>query len=205
MWNAVLRAAVVVFTFATFTSVQAAVYNPQQQLPSATIDAFKSNPAQLLKQYPTGGAELIARVRDLAATEPSTLPLLIELLKNADPVTQVPAIATGLAQVARLASKTNQNYGNQIQAAVAGSGNSIAIAAYQASTGDAPIGAGAAGGAGAGGGGTGVGGATGNPSATGGNNGGIQNFGGLHYANQVGLLPNANVGALTAITSPVQQ
>jgi hypothetical protein len=196
--NWLLRLVAAVAVAAMMTAASAAVYPPQQQLPAATIDAFKENPSSLLTQFPVGGAGLISRVRDLGASDPATLPLLLGLLKTADPKTQVPAIAAGLAQLARLASKADQAYADAIQQGIAGSGNEIAIAAYTASTGDAPIAA-----VGGGGGGTGGGGQTGTGGIIfGSTNTGTSTFGALHYSNSGPLTPTVSVGSLSASSSP---
>jgi hypothetical protein len=200
MWNLVVRAtAAVALTALVSTSASAAIYGPQQQLPTATVESFKSNPSQLLQFYPNGGAGLIARVRDLAASDPTTLPLLIQLLKTLNPETQrgvIGGIATGLAQAARMASRTDQAFANEIQAAVAGSGVPSAVETYQASLGDAPIGAGGAGGGGAGGGGTGAGGPTGTSGFVfgGSNGGGASSFGARNYQTQATSPTTGSVG-----------
>ncbi|MET4802887.1 hypothetical protein [Bradyrhizobium sp. LB11.1] len=161
------------------TAASAAVYPPSRQLQPQIISDFKGAPATLLQQYPNGGPQLISRVRDLGASDPTTVPGLIELLKNpATTKDQLRAIVAGLAQVARMAAQTDQAFANEIQSAVAGSNNPDVIAAYQAATGDVAIAA-AGGGGGSGGGGP----TTGQGSAFGGGGSGVQNFGGLHYAN----------------------
>ncbi|EIG58459.1 hypothetical protein [Bradyrhizobium sp. WSM1253] len=178
-----LRLAAAAALAATISSAaSAAVYPPQRQLPPQVISEFKTTPGSLLQQYPAG-AQLISRVRDLGASDPTTLPALIALLK--DPATtkdQIRAITAGLAQVARMAAATDQAFANEIQAAIAGTGSADVIAAYQAATGDVAI---AAAGGGAGGGGSGSGGPIGNHGNTGGSNNGAPTFGGLHYATTV--------------------
>src|SRR5581483_8089800 len=142
------------------TAASAAIYPPQRQLPATVISDFKAAPNNLLRQYPTGGPQLISRVRDLGASDPTTLPGLIALLK--DPATtkdQMRAIVAGLAQVARMAAQSDQAFANEIQTAIAGIGNPDVIAAYQAATGDVAIAATGGGG----GGGSGSGGPIGNP------------------------------------------
>lgn len=185
-----LRMAAAAALAATISSAaSAAVYPPQRQLPPQVISEFKATPGTLLTQFPAG-AQLISRVRDLGASDPTTLPALIALLKApATTKDQIRAITAGLAQVARMAAATDQAYANEIQAAIAGTGNADVIAAYQAATGDVAI---AAAGGGAGGGGSGAGGPTGNPGNTGGSNNGAPSFGGLHYATTVN--PNASNG-----------
>ena len=104
---------------AAAVSAGAAVYSPQQALPAQTIQQFLADPAALLAQYPNGGPQLIARVRDLAASDSATLNALIGLLATANP-NQSTAIGTALGQVALMAVKTDQAYANQIQEAIAG-------------------------------------------------------------------------------------
>lgn len=204
MWGHIVRAAAAIALIAMMTASNAAVYGPKQQLPAATIDAFKANPSQLLQDFPQGGAELISRVRDLGASDPTTLPLLIGLLQTANPQNQVPAIATGLAQLARLASKGDQAFATEIQTAIAQSGNQIAIAAYQASIGDvliAALGGGATGGgAGAGTGGGGQTSASG--TVFGGNTGPAAIFGGANVPNTFTLGTTSTApAALTTTTT----
>ncbi|UWU85782.1 hypothetical protein N2605_04780 [Bradyrhizobium yuanmingense] len=180
---------------ATITSAaNAAIYPPQRQLPAIVISEFKASPNSLLQQYPTGGPQLISRVRDLGASDPTTLPGLIALLK--DPATtkdQMNAIVAGLAQVARMAAQQDQAYANEIQTAIAGTGNPDVIAAYQAATGDVAI---AAAGGGAGG-GSGSGGPTGNGFPTGGGGGGIVVFGNNTTPNNGSGIGSGSVGGTT--------
>lgn len=177
------------------TAASAAVYPPQRQLPTQVISDFKGAPTSLLQQYPTGGPQLISRVRDLGASDPTTLPGLIALLK--DPATtkdQMRAIVAGLAQVARMAAQTDQAFANEIQTAIAGSGNPEVIAAYQAATGDVAIAAAGGGG----GGGSGSGGPTGTGGfPTGGSGGGASTFGGLHSSNSGSTIGSGSVGGTT--------
>ncbi|MDE5445725.1 hypothetical protein GWG65_30815 [Bradyrhizobium sp. CSA207] len=189
--NFALRLAAAAALAATISSAaSAAVYPPQRALPAQVISEFKGSPTSLLQQYPAAGAQLISRVRDLGASDPSTLPGLIALLK--DPATtkdQMRAIVAGLAQVARMAATSDQAFANEIQTAIAGSGNPDVIAAYQAATGDVAI---AAAGGGAGGGGSGSGGPINGGGNTGGSANGAPTFGGLHYATQ--FSPGASNG-----------
>ncbi|MDA9468299.1 hypothetical protein [Bradyrhizobium sp. CCBAU 53415] len=175
-----VRAVAVIAVASSISSAaSAAVYPPSRQLQAQIISEFKGSPATLLQQYPDGGPQLISRVRDLGASDPTTVPGLIELLKNpATTKDQLRAIVAGLAQVARMAAQTDQAFANEIQAAVAGTNNPDVIAAYQAATGDVAIAA-AGGGGGSGGGGP----TTGSGFAFGGSGSGAQSFGGLHYPN----------------------
>lgn len=197
-----LRMAATAALAVTITSAaNAAIYPPQRQLPATVISDFKASPNSLLQQYPTGGPQLISRVRDLGASDPTTLPGLIALLK--DPATtkdQMRAIVAGLAQVARMAAQQDQAYGNEIQTAIAGTGNPDLIAAYQAATGDVAI---AAAGGGGGGGGTGAGGPTGTSGlATGGNGAGGSTFGNNTTANNGTGTGTGSVGGTTNSVSP---
>ncbi|MBB4365092.1 hypothetical protein GGD65_006156 [Bradyrhizobium sp. CIR18] len=197
-----LRMAAAAALAATITSAaNAAVYPPQRQLAATVISDFKASPNSLLQQYPTGGPQLISRVRDLGASDPTTLPGLIALLK--DPATttdQMRAIVAGLAQVARMAAQQDQAFANEIQTAIAGTGNPDVIAAYQAATGDVAI---AATGGGAGGGGSGGGGPTGTSGfATGGGGGGGTFFGNNTTANNGTSLGSGSVGGTTSSVSP---
>jgi hypothetical protein len=197
-----LRMASAVAVAVTIVSAaNAAVYPQNRQLPVQVISDFKSAPASLLQQFPDGGAQMISRVRDLGASDPTTLDGLIGLLKNtATTKDQVRSIVAGLAQVARMAAQQDQAYANEIQSAIAATGNADLIAAYQAATGDVAI---AAAGGGAGGGGTGAGGPTGTSGfASGGNGGGVTTFGNNRTANTATGTGSGSVGATTNSVSP---
>lgn len=190
-------AAAVAFAATLSTAASAAIYPPQRQLPAQVIADFKASPNSLLQQYPTGGPQLISRVRDLGASDPSTLPGLIALLR--DPATtqdQMRAIVGGLAQVARMAAQSDAAFGNEIQTAIAGTGNPDVIAAYQAATGDVAIAATGGGGS------SGSGGATGGGASSGGSNNGAPTFGGLHYATTVSSNASNGVTGTTNAVSP---
>jgi hypothetical protein len=185
----VVGAAVLVLSAAA----NAACFNPRQQLPANTISTFLANPNQLLEQFGSGGSKMISEVRDLAASDPSTLAAIMGLtgMANND---QLKAIGIGLAQAARVCGRTDQAYGAQIQQAVAGSNNSELVLAYTSGTGDVPIGA-------VGGGGTGTGGPTGGIGNIGGTSGTAQTFGGSPTANSfTNLLNSGSVGTSTTIT-----
>ncbi|MGR4930964.1 hypothetical protein ACIPUD_29760 [Bradyrhizobium sp. CAR08] len=195
-----LRLAAAVALVVTIASVaNAAVYPPQRQLPAQVISDFKGSPQSLLQQYPNGGPQMIIRVTDLGASDPTTLPGLIALLK--DPATtkdHMKAIVGGLALVARMAAQTDQAYGTEIQNAIAGTQNADVIAAYQAATGDAAIAATGGGGAG----GSGTGGATGTSgSANGGSSGTATTFGGTPHTNTAPSF-SGSVGSTGTSVSP---
>jgi hypothetical protein len=104
--------------FAVLTSAAAAVYSPERALPAQTIQEFLSDPAALLAQFPDGGEQMVARVRDLAGSDASTLSALVGLLATAN-TNQTNAIGTGLGQTAVLAVKTDPAYASAIQQAIA--------------------------------------------------------------------------------------
>jgi hypothetical protein len=146
------------------------------------ISQFLANPAQVLQQYPNGGAQLISLIRDVAVAHPEALQTITGLLSGAAADQQL-AIGSGLGQAAQIVVRTNQAYANQIQQAIAASTSEDAKTAFAGVTGNTTI---AATGGGGGGGGGGAGGGTGGPTgstgfAFGGSSGAAQTFGGLHY------------------------
>ena len=129
----------------------AAVYSPQQALPSAAVQQFLANPQGLLSQYPNGGPQLTKAIRDLAASDPSTLATIVGLLKSASP-DQATAIGAGLGQVAELAVSADPAFADQIQTAVVSSQNVSAVVAFSAVVGgDIKLAAATGGGGGGGG------------------------------------------------------
>jgi hypothetical protein len=81
---------------------------------------------------------MIALVRDLVASNPATLPLIIGLLANANPAQQT-AIGTGLGQAAGLCIRPDPAFAADIQSQLAGSTSDNAKNAYAAVTGNQPI------------------------------------------------------------------
>jgi len=141
---------------------------------AAAAAAFLANPGQVLQQNPTGGQQLVSRIRDLAVADPATLQSILQLLATANKDQKV-AIGAGLAQAAKIVVRTNQAYATQIQQAILDTKDQDVVLAYAAAAGDTATGA--AGGAGAAGGGA-VGGQT-NSISTGGTGGGTaQSIGG---------------------------
>ena len=144
---------------ATGGMAHAACYGPQQQLPAATVAQFTGDPAALLTRFPIGGAQMISMVRDLVASDPTTLPLILDLITNANG-DQINAIGTGLGQSALICVRTDQAFANEIQQMVAAIDNQALKLAFAAVFGDQGIGAVT------GGGGLGVGGGGGQTSTT---------------------------------------
>ena len=143
---------------------QAGCYAPSQELPSSSVAQFVASPASVLQASPSGGARLITTVRDLVATNESTLPLVLGLISSASP-DQRNAIATALAQAARICLRSQAEYASKIQQDVAGTNNQEFAQAFAAASGDLPTGA-TGGGAGGGGFGGGIGGPISFPAAT---------------------------------------
>jgi hypothetical protein len=131
----------------SLTPASAACYAPQAQLPAATLTDFTKSPASILK---LSNAELISKVRDLVASSPETLQLILALIGSATPA-QVDAIGTGLGQAALICVRTDQPFATEIQNAVVALANSALTLAFTAVLGDRPIGS-VGGGAGGGGG-----------------------------------------------------
>jgi hypothetical protein len=121
----------------TAAPAEATCYGQQEQLPAATLAQFANSPADILK---LSNAELISRVRDLVASSPQALQLVLGLLGSATP-NQVGAIGTGLGQAALICVRTDQAFATEIQNAVAGIGNNDLTLAFASVLGDRPIGA----------------------------------------------------------------
>lgn len=141
---------------------------------AATVDEFLANPAQVMAQYPNGGAELISLIRDVAISHPEALATITSLLSSGT-VDQQAAVGSGLGQAYNIVLNTDQAYAAQIAAAVGGSNSDSAKTAYSGATGNVSIastGGGAAGGGGGGGGSGGTAGGSGSGTPTGGSNSG---------------------------------
>jgi hypothetical protein len=157
---------------------QAACYSATQQLPAQVTSDFNGSPGQLLTQYANGGAQMISRIRDLAASNPATLQAIVGLIATANK-DQKTAIGSGLAQAARICvppnqavDPANQQFGSvDIPAAITQANDADVKTAYLAILGDVALAAGATGGGGGTGGGAGSGGIGGSPGAGGGNGG----------------------------------
>lgn len=148
-----LVAAAVLVMVAVAAPARAACYGPQQQLPAAALTQFKADPAQILKQFPSGGAQMISMIRDLVASDPTTLPLILDLAAKAN-ADQINAIGTGLGDGALICVKTDQAFATEIQQMVAALGNETLAQAFTGVLGDqgiASVGGGGGGGAGGGG------------------------------------------------------
>ena len=106
-----------------------------QQTGQVTPQQFQANPAQVLTNFQSGGASMIALIRQLALADQADLPLIIGLLANAN-TDQATAIGTGLGQAALASVNTNQAYANDIQTQLAAANNQTASLAWAAVMGD---------------------------------------------------------------------
>ncbi len=130
-------AAVAVSLTVSANVAQAACYTPQQAVSPQEISSFLGNPGRILQQHAAGGPELITQVRDLVASDPSTLAPILGLLSNASKE-QKTAIGSGLAQAAKICVRPDQEYASRIQQAVAESKDQDVVVAYAAVTGEQP-------------------------------------------------------------------
>lgn len=181
-------AALAMFAVLGTVDVGVAQSNSQAAITQA-IANFKANPDQLLSQYPDAGAEFVSRIREIAINDPTALDTIIALLAKATKDQKI-AIASGLAQAARVVVRTDQAYATRIQQAIADTKDLDAVAAYAAASGDVAIAAAGAGGAGSAG-------------ASGGQTNGLGNGGGQGGGNVEGINGNSVNTAQFSFTSAV--
>jgi hypothetical protein len=105
----------------------------EPQVSDITVAAFFADPDQILLENPDGGARLAADVRDLALSDPATLPEILSLLPKATKA-QKAAIGAGLAKAARMTARSNPGYAKEIQQAVVQTKDADLIQAYDAAT-----------------------------------------------------------------------
>ena len=77
------------------------------QLSPQAVSQFLANPGQTLQQFPNGGAQLVSFIRNLALSNPDTLPVIISLLANASKDQQA-AIGAGLGRAAQASLQNNR-------------------------------------------------------------------------------------------------
>jgi hypothetical protein len=116
-------------------AAQAACYGAGEQLPGPTLSQFINDPGRLLTQFPNGGPQMIALIRDLVASDPGTLPLVINLDGKANNE-QVQAIGTGLGQAALVCKRTAQAFSNEIQQMTIAANNRALTQAFAGVMGD---------------------------------------------------------------------
>ena len=138
------------------------------------IAKLQTNPAQIFLDASGNTltvAALISAVRDLTVADKNALKPIVEALKLAS-TEEKSAIGTGLGQAAQALLKTDPPFAAEIQQALAASGDSAAILAFAAVTGNVPIGATGGGAGGAGGAGSSAGGGGASGGGGGGGSGG---------------------------------
>lgn len=109
--------------------------NAQTTLQPSAVSAFQANPGQLLSQFPDGGPGLVKQVRDLVASDKTTLAAIIALARPANQ-DQRKAIAEALAQTAKGYAANDPAFANQIQQSVANAGLPEFAKAYAEAAGD---------------------------------------------------------------------
>jgi hypothetical protein len=172
---------------------QTSPLTPQQ------VSQFMATPSSALAANPNGGGRLVSFVRDLLLSDKATLQSIIALLATAN-ADQQSAIGSGLGQAAQALASTDPNFANEIQRLLAESGSNLAVASYQATTGNVQTGA--AGGGGAGGGGPTSGTST-SGSGGGGGSGGSGGGTGTQSANSQGLTSVNGSGTSASASSSV--
>jgi hypothetical protein len=95
--------------------------NDAAKLNQSEIDAFLSNPSELLERYPAGGPAMSARVQRLAASDMSTVHALIALAENAKPI-HVVSLSMGLGRAAAHCAAKRPDIAQAIKQLVASKG-----------------------------------------------------------------------------------
>jgi hypothetical protein len=145
-WAHRLRVRILVSALATLAllsvgeAAQAACYGAGQALPAQVVSRFISDPARLLTQFPNGGPQMISLIRDLVASDPGTLPLIVDLNPKAN-ADQTQAIGTGLGQAALVCARTAQAFANEIRQMIVATNNQPLTQAFGAVMGDQYLGA----------------------------------------------------------------
>lgn len=147
---------------------------PDKQVPAQTIADFLADPAGLLakSENAEGGRVLIATIRDMVASNPSTLSAVVTLLKTANSGQQT-AIGTGLGQAANLCNVPDPTFATDIGTQLAQSNSTLAQTNFALVTGKQTGGIGGGGGGFSAG---GVGNGTTGTSSTSGTSGAVQPF-----------------------------
>ncbi len=121
--------ALVIAGISASTSAFAECYAEKSRLPRLQVQAFQTDPAALLSQFPTGGLGLVSAIRDLVASDNATLDAVINLIATAN-VQQRAAIGSGLGLAMVLCIGPDQAYAGRIQSAVAATGDRLAMTAF---------------------------------------------------------------------------
>jgi len=116
-------------------AAQAACYVSDRELPAPVVSQFINDPSRLLAQFPTGGPQMISLIRDLVASDPGSLPLIINLAPTAN-AEQIQAIGTGLGQAGLVCSRTAQGFASEILQMTVAANNQPLSQAFSAVMGD---------------------------------------------------------------------
>jgi hypothetical protein len=136
-WPFVAVALAILALPATIVFARAGCYGPRQQLPGQTVVRFTADPRQLLSKYPHGGTQMIAVVRDLVASDPATLPLVLDLTAEGN-TEQINSIGAGLGQAALVCSQADQAFAREIRQMIAAINNAPLALAFAEVIGDQP-------------------------------------------------------------------
>ncbi len=127
-------------TLAAFLFVSAGTGQVHAQDQTPAVAAFVAKPGDILQQNPGGGPKLASQIQDLVVADGATLPLIMGLFADANP-DQKAALASGLAQAAKIIVLTNQALGIDIQQRIASIDDPIVTLAFTRSLGDVELGA----------------------------------------------------------------
>jgi hypothetical protein len=116
-------------------AAQASCYGAGEQLSGPILSQFINDPGRLLAQFPSGGPQMISLIRDLVASDPGTLSLIINLNAKANPE-QLQAIGSGLGQAALVCRRTAQAFSNEIQQVTVAANNQPLTQAFAGVMGD---------------------------------------------------------------------
>ncbi len=147
-------------------AAQAACYGSGHQLLAQVVSRFTNDPEQLLTQYPDGGPQMISLIRDLVASDPGSLALILDLSANAN-TQQVKALGTGLGQAALICARIAQGFANEIEQMTVAVDNQPLSLAFASVMGDLYLSSAGPAGVGGGGGPTATNGAFGGTPASG--------------------------------------
>jgi hypothetical protein len=136
-WPFVAVALAILALTATILFARAGCYDPRQQLSGQTVARFTADPRQLLSKYPHGGTQMIAVVRDLVASDPATLPLVLDLTAEGN-IEQINSIGAGLGQAALVCSQADQAFAGEIRQMIAAVNNAPLALAFAEVIGDQP-------------------------------------------------------------------
>lgn len=112
-----------------------ACYASGQGLPVQVVSQFMNDPGQLLRQSPGGGSQMISLIRDLVASDPHALPVIIKLDAKAN-AEQIEAIGIGLGQAALVCGRTEQSFAGEILLMTVTANNQPLSHAFSAVMGD---------------------------------------------------------------------